>query len=135
MAATLSIPPTPAELRLAFPAFASEPAYPDDVLQFWIDFAVIMLIVARWGTAAGMGYALFALHNVILEKQSGKTAATGGIPGVATGATVAKAVDRVSVNYDANATMELDAGHWNYTVYGQRFIRMARMMGAGAVAI
>ena len=55
----------------------------------------------------------------------------GGIPGASKGAVASKSVGGQSISYDVASTMEMDAGHWGLTVYGNRFINIARMMGAG----
>jgi hypothetical protein len=52
---------------------------------------------------------------------------------VAAGMVARKTVDKVSVTYDTASAMEEDAGHWNLTVYGTRFIRLARMVGTGGM--
>jgi hypothetical protein len=37
---------------------------------------------------------------------------------------------QVSVSYDTTAGIEPDAGQWNLTSYGIRFIGLARLLGA-----
>ena len=57
------------------------------------------------------------------------------MPGIQTGAISKKAVDKVSMGYDAQAGLELDGGHWNLTEYGTRFLNLARMAGMGGVQV
>jgi hypothetical protein len=44
-------------------------------------------------------------------------------------------VDKVSVSFATGESTEKDAGHWNTTIYGTRFIRMAKLMGSGPMQI
>src|SRR5208282_2001507 len=62
-------------------------------------------------------------------------ARTGGWPGISKGAISSEAAGAVNISYDTQVTMEEDAGHWNNTVYGTRFIRICKMHGAGPVQI
>lgn len=132
---------TVASFRQTFPEFASEANFPGPAIQTWITAAGFMLKTAVWGISAitdvvppdnerDLGICLFVAHNIVLERQAQKSADVNGVPGLNTGPISAKSVGNVSVNYDtANAIAE-DAGHWNLTVYGTRFIAMARMMGS-----
>lgn len=122
---------TPAQFRASFPAFASQTTYPDDIVSEWLSVAEMMLRPARWGAALSLGLKLFAAHNLALNRQEVKAAASGAVPGISTGVITNKAVGPVSAGFDATAASQLDAGHWNLTTYGTRFYRMALMMGAG----
>lgn len=74
---------------------------------------------------------LFIAHHIVLELLATRDMNAGGIPGVAKGSIAGKSAGDVSIAYAPQATLELDAGHYNYTVYGQRFIRLAKMAGTG----
>lgn len=124
---------TPATFRTDFPEFASNALYPDAQITFWLNLGVKLLPECRWQDLLDAGLELFTAHNLVLERQAQASAATGAPPGVAAGMVSAKSVDKVSVNYDTASAMEADAGHWNTTTFGQRFIRLARMVGAGGV--
>lgn len=138
---------TAASFRVDFPEFADIVAYPDAVIAYWLAFgALMMLNTDRWGngsTAAAsppttpydMGLELFAAHNLVLQRQAMKSAAKGGTPGVMTGAVSGKTVGPVTQNYDTNAGIVADAGHWNLTTYGVRFIQLAMMMGSGGIQL
>lgn len=126
---------TPQQFRVSFPAFGSEVAYPDVIVAEWLAVAELMLRPARWGTMLPTGLKLFAAHNLALNRQEVKSAATGAVPGISTGVITNKAVGPVSAGFDAQAASELDAGFWNLTTYGTRFIHWARMMGAGPLQI
>lgn len=125
---------TPAQFRADFPEFANTTVFPDGQITFWLKWAYIMVRADRWMEALDLGIELFVAHNLVLEALAQKAAAGGGgagIPGAQGGVVTSKQVDKVSVSYDANAGLILDGGDWNLTTYGTRFLRMARMMGAG----
>lgn len=133
--------------RLDLPEFGDVPIYPDAVIGYWIAWAKLLMNTARWGVGSSepnnpptteydFGQELFVAHNLVLWKQSADAAKRGGTPGVSTGGAVSsKSVGGVSVSYDTGAAMELNAGHWNKTDYGTRFIQIARMMGAGPLLV
>ena len=123
------------QLRTDFPEFSSSTSYPDAVVNFWLGVAGNMLIASRWGSMLSVGIELYAAHNLVLEAQAALTTAVGGIPGVSKGPVSAEGVDKGSVSYDSVTASESGAGNWNLTTYGSRFIRMAKMFGAGGLQI
>lgn len=119
-----------------FPEFADTDDYPVSLINFYAALADKLLSPCRWGDLLCFGQELFIAHNLALEAQDARTAAFGGIPGTNSGGPVAsKAVDKVSVSYDVASASEDGAGHWNLTTYGKRYIRLARMVGAGGVQL
>ena len=78
---------------------------------------------------------LFAAHNLTLEVRAQAESKNGGIPGQQVGPVNSKSVDKVSIGYDTGSGIEADAGHWNLSIYGTRFIRLAKMFGAGPIQI
>lgn len=78
---------------------------------------------------------LFVAHNLVLEKRAQDAANVGGLPGQIIGPVASKSVGSVSISYDASAGLEPEAGHWNTTMYGLRFIKLARMKGMGPVQV
>lgn len=122
-----------ATFREDFPAFSNNGFYPDDQVTYWLNLGGKLLPADRWDDLLDDGLQLFVAHNLVLERGAQAAAANGAPPGQATGMVAGKTVDKVSVSYDTSAAMELEAGHWNLTIYGQRFIRLARMVGAGGV--
>lgn len=122
-------------LRTDFPEFADTVTFPDSTINYWLNVASMMLIPRRWQQMLTVGIELFAAHNIVLEAYASNTVAVGGLPGLSKGAIAGEAVDKGSVSYDTNSTLELDGGNWNLTVYGSRFLRMARMFGAGPIQI
>lgn len=126
---------TPATFRQAFPAFASATIYPDAQIQFWIDLGNKLQSAERWGNLFDTGIQLFTAHNLVLEYQSNKAGALGQKPGQIEGAVTSGSVDKVSYSRDAASAMEDKAGHWNLSVYGLRYIRLARQLGAGPIQV
>jgi hypothetical protein len=121
--------------RTDFTEFADATAYPDSGVNYWLTVAGLMLDPSRWATLLDLGTELFVAHNLALERQAQKTAANGGVPGISSGPLSAKAVDKVSASYDTAAGIVKDAGHWNLTTYGTRFIDLALMMGSGGLQL
>lgn len=132
-----------AKFRADLTEFASTQTFPDTAVTYWLNFAYVMLRQERWGadgtpgapSVRDMGVEMFAAHNLVIEAASQRAIAVGNLPGIQTGAVSGKSVDRVSVSYDAQAGLVTDAGHWNLTVYGTRFIQLARMAGSGGIQI
>lgn len=130
-----------ASFRLALPVFASDVTYPNDAVNFWLGIAALMLNPQVWGisattaepAAAGgamtsaldLGTVLFVAHNLILEQQAGRAASRGNVPGMNKGAISSESAGPISAGYDTSAGIEEGAGHWNLTIYGTRFIRLA----------
>jgi len=125
---------TAASFRVAFPEFTSITKYPDGQVDFWLALAVELLNAARWGTVLDYGVQLFVAHNLVLGYMAERQGANG-VPGAASGMLNSKSVDKVSAGYDTASVAETDAGHWNLTTYGQRYVRMMRMFGAGPIQI
>ena len=131
----MTSPVTPAQFRADFPEFASTSQYTPSQVNYWLEFAYSMLNAGRWGRQLDFGVSMFAAHNLALEARAMKEAEKGGIPGAQVGPVNSKSVDKVSIGYDTSSGIEVGAGHWNMTIYGTRFIRMAKMFGAGPVQI
>lgn len=126
-----------------FPEFANTTTYPQSGFNFHANWASLML-TPRWGSSApagqpnslyDIGTELFIAHNLALEAMAKKAAAVGGVPGLSTGPVSSKGVGPASVSYDTSAGIETDAGHWNLTVYGTRFISMALMLGTAPIYV
>lgn len=117
------------QFRSDFPAFTNSDVYPDESVTFWITVAGLMLRPCAWQDLIDLGTELFVAHNLSLEKLA---AVNGGMnSGVVTG----KQVDKLSVTYDASVGVVADAGHWNLTTYGTRFLWMLNMAGMGATQL
>jgi hypothetical protein len=128
--------PTVAQFQLDFPEFAvaGVPVLGAPSIQFWLNFALTLLNQCRFGSFYYYAVELFVAHNLALEWWSTQ-GGPGTVPGVAKGSIASTAAGNVSVAYNTAAVVELDAGHWNYTIYGQRLIRYIRMAGAGPIYV
>jgi hypothetical protein len=125
---TVSDPPT---FRSHFPEFADAETYPDTQVQFDLDIASASLSACRWGNMLQAGVELMTAHMLALSRYAQVGAAGGGVPGMASGLVTSKSVSKVSVSRDVNVTAIEGGGPWNYTIYGQRFWWMARLVGIG----
>lgn len=124
---------SPAILRTHFPELSDVVKYPDSVIQFWLDIAVKLHNEDRWGDLLDAGCELYAAHNTVIASMD---AAQGALPGTAIqGAVTSQSVGGVSMSIDTASSSETDAGAWNLTTYGTRWIRLARMLGAGPVQV
>jgi hypothetical protein len=125
------------------PEFSNATIFPQSAFSYYQNFATIML-TSVWGQPApagqpnslyDIGQEQFIAHNLVIEALNQKSVAVGGLPGLNKGAISGENAGQVSVSYDTSATLELDAGHWNLTTYGTRFLSVARMLGAQPMQI
>lgn len=122
----------PASFRANFPEFADTAIYPDTTVSYWLGIGVKMLSPDRWADLLDHGLELFTAHHIALAAQAVKSSSSGAMPGSNTGVVTGKAVDKVSVSYDAGSTtLDAGAGHWNATTYGVQFLQLVRMAGSG----
>ncbi|CAJ0895973.1 hypothetical protein R77569_04551 [Ralstonia mannitolilytica] len=126
---------TPADFRTIFPEFTDPAKYTDASIEFWMGIAASLVNPDRWGVLTDQGIALVTAHHLVLAQRDQATAAVGGAPGEVKGPTASKSVDKVSVSYDTGAVALSDAGFWNLTTYGVRFMTIARAMGAGGMQL
>lgn len=126
---------TPDQFRADFPEFADKTKYPDSLVQIWLTVAVSLVNPLRWMELTNLGMELVTAHHLVLAQRDQAAAAVGGAPGEVKGPTASKSVDKVSVSYDAGAATLDDAGFWNLSSYGIRFLTLARCMGAGGLQL
>jgi hypothetical protein len=126
---------TPVDFRTIFPEFADPAKYTDASIEFWMGIAASLVNPDRWGVLTDQGIALVTAHHLVLAQRDQATAGVGGAPGEVKGPTASKSVDKVSVSYDTGAVALSDAGFWNMTTYGVRFMTIARAMGAGGMQL
>ena len=98
-------------------------------------FAASLVNATRWAELTNIGIELVTAHHLVLSARDQMAATVGGVPGVMTGPTSAKAIDKVSTSYDTGAATLENAGFWALSSYGIRFLTLARMMGAGGLQI
>lgn len=121
------------EFRKAFPVFSDEVVWPDSGIKFWLELGQQLLSPSRFGKSYDKMVYLFTAHNLILDKQGASFAISGGSGNA--GAVASKTVGSASISYDTGSSLELDAGHWNATPYGKRFIWLIRLFGAVVMQI
>lgn len=126
---------TVASFRVAFPAFSSLNTYPDGQVQFWLDLAVNLHNVERWGNLLDAGLQLYTAHQLSVEFQSNKGAATGQGPGAVVGPTTGASVGKVSYARDAASALNPLDGHWNLSSYGLRWKQLSGLVGAGPIQV
>ncbi len=128
--------PTVAQFRSDFPEFADTSKYPDALIATWLAVASVEVANAqRWGTLLATAQELVTAHYVVLATRDRAAGANGGTPGTPQGLETAQAVGPVSVSYDHTPLLSEDAGAWNQTTYGQRYYKLARLIGAGGMQI
>lgn len=126
---------TPAQFRADFPEFADTAKYSDASVEFWLIVSASLVNPERWGVLTDQGVELCTAHHLVLAARDQASAIIGGIPGQVNGPQSSKAVDKVSASYDTGAATIDDAGMWNLTTYGVRYLTLARMMGAGGMQL
>jgi hypothetical protein len=138
---------TVSAFRNDYPEFASSVTYPTSSITHFLKLASLFLNQERWGAPSSgsgnpqnynendVGTELYVAHHLVLEARAQVSAASGGLPGENVGAINNKSVDKVSVGFDVSAGTLENAGFWNTTTFGVRFIQLARMMGAGPVQV
>jgi len=131
----ITLPINAGQFRSDYREFTDTQRYPDSVVNYWLALGTLLLNQPRWGRLYVAGLELYTAHNVVLEGMSRDTAKVGGWPGLSKGVISAESAGAVSVSYDTQPSLVLEAGHWNLTVYGTRFMNLVKMVGAGPVQI
>lgn len=125
-----------AQFRTLIPAFNDSSIYSDDMLNLDLTLAASMLDANRWHDWRPLGMALMVAHFMSLDERENRVAKRGGVPGQGgVGILSSKSIGSVSASFDVSSGSELNAGHWNMTTYGRRYIHMARMVGTGGVQV
>ncbi len=126
---------TVAQFRADYPEFNSSTLYPNSQVEYYLALAVKLLPADRWTTLLDTATELYVAHHIAMEAKAQVESTSGVIPGEVTGPVSSKSVDKVSVGYDTGAAAEEKGGHWNLTVYGIRFLRLAKIFGAGPLQV
>lgn len=120
------------QFREEFPEFANESSYSDSMITFWSGMGIALLNTDRWGTLLDYGLKLWTAHNISIAKQNDQA---GVVPGTGAALLASESAGPLSYSRDTHSTVELDAGNYNLTTYGQQFIRLARIVGTGGYQI
>lgn len=121
--------------RKNFPEFENVGLYPPYMIDFWQGIGTTLLPADRWGSSLDYGLQLFVAHHLVIGERERKAAVAGVAPGEVKGPLTSRTVDSVSNSYDASSVSLTDGGFWNSTMYGVRFLQLARMFGAGGVQL
>ena len=128
--------PTPEQFRAAFPQYADETTYPPAMIQMRINLADVLFSESRFGEDI-FPYivGLYVAHYLDLYAADMRSVAVGASGGANSGVQTSKSVDKVSVSYDASATLDPNAGFWNNSRYGSEFWEYLMIFGAGAIQL
>lgn len=128
--------PTPEQFRAAFPQFANETTYPAPIIQMRINLADVLLSESRFGEDIfPYVVGLYVAHYLYLYAADMRGVTVGTAGGSNSGVQTSKSVDKVSVSYDASATLDPNAGFWNNSRYGSEFWEYLMLFGAGAIQL
>ncbi len=128
--------PTPEQFRGAFQQYADEKKYPTSVIQMRLVLADTLLSEARFGEDIfPYVVGLYVAHYLYLYAADMRGVAVGATGGANSGVQTSKSVDKVSVSYDASATLDPNAGFWNNSRHGSEFWEYLMIFGAGAVQL
>lgn len=81
-----------------------------------------------------LGTELFVAHNLTLSQQSQKSANRNSPPGLTRGGVGSESAGGASVAY-SQVGLDPSDSHWNFTVYGIRFIQLLRAVGSFPVQV
>lgn len=129
---------TVAEFRAAYPAFASTTVYPDAWITYWLNFAAILVSGRRW-VITGLreyGQGLLVAHYLTLADRrgvDGEYIPAMGAAGPATGES--QSADGVSWSESRDGSAYKDDGQLAGTWYGQQFLDLRALVGAGGIQL
>jgi hypothetical protein len=121
---------TVADVRALGATFADVDAYPDALIQTWLDLAGSFLSLPRFGSKASVAQKLWTAHYI--------TTAFAADPDSQAWRTAGKRVGDVSVNYAAPSTvmdMSMTANNLARTAYGLLLWQLLRRYGRFALAV
>ena len=130
---------TAADFRTVYPQFTAA-LFTDAQVTYWLAFAARQMDAERWGELYDDGIGLFAAHNLTLEAAAAKAADGSGGLDAAQGGVVSESktiggISKSETRGGNAATASVNAGHWNATVYGQRWWNLAQLVGAGGLHV
>ena len=127
--------PTVSDFRRDFPQFSDDTKYPDAVIEFRLNLADMLIGGSAMGNMFPYLAELFVAHYMVLNAADTAAGALGGAGGATSGVVASKSVDKVSVSYDNSATLNADAGFWNFSRYGAEFWQLLMLFGYGGVQL
>lgn len=127
--------PTVSDFRRDFPQFSDDTKYPDAVIEFRLNLADMLIDGSAMGNMFPYLAELFVAHYMVLNAADTAAGALGGAGGATSGVVASKSVDKVSVSYDNNSTLNADAGFWNFSRYGTEFWQLLMLFGYGGIQL
>lgn len=124
-----------------YPQFQGLDELPESVIQLYLDFALDVVNIAKWGNQFKIGVCLFTAHFITLYLMSatpeGANAQEVLNSAQMRGVISSKSVHDVSVSYDYSlAISDVDKwGNFSLTIYGNQFVNLAKMIGKGGMYI
>lgn len=127
--------PTVSDFRRDFLQFSDDTKYPDAVIEFRLNLADMLIDGSAMGNMFPYLAELFVAHYMVLNAADAAAGALGGAGGATSGVVASKSVDKVSVSYDNSATLNADAGFWNFSRYGAEFWQLLMLFGYGGIQL
>lgn len=127
--------PAVSDFRRDFPQFSDDTKYPDAVIEFRLNLADMLIDGSTMGNMFPYLAELFVAHYMVLNAADTAAGALGGAGGTTSGVVASKSVDKVSVSYDNSATLNADAGFWNFSRYGAEFWQLLMLFGYGGIQL
>ena len=127
--------PTVSDFRRDFPQFNDDTKYPDAVIEFRLNLADMLIGGSAMGNMFPYLAELFVAHYMVLNAADTAAGALGGAGGATSAVVASKSVDKASVSYDNSATLNADAGFWNFSRYGAEFWQLLMLFGYGGVQL
>ena len=129
-----------AAFRAAYPPFADATQYPDARISYWLSFAAIMVSSRRWERSGlqDYGQGLLTAHYLTMMERYDSATGTYSLPsGTGSGAVTSQSqsADGVSWSESYDAGAYADDGQLGATAYGQQFLDLRALVGAGGMQL
>lgn len=130
---------TPEEFRTAYPPFADPEIYTDARVEYWLNFAMKMVDSRRW-RASGFqdeGQGLLTAHYLQVFEVRDEATGEAITPDAGGGALMGKSrtADGVSYTDNFDTSAYAGAGQLASTLYGQQFLDLRSLIGAGGMQL
>jgi hypothetical protein len=126
---------TPAEFKALLPEFEG---VPDATIQAWLDRSAPYFNLRYWGALYPDGLLYWVAHQLVLSgaASGGGSGGSGNAGGVTVSGDVTSAkVGDVTVTRSSSVVEKSASNPYLATKYGQEYLALANMIGAGAMAV
>lgn len=129
-----------AAFRAAYPPFADATQYPDARISYWLTFAATMVNSRRWQRSGlqDYGQGLLTAHYLTMMERYDSSTGTYSLPsGTGSGAATSQSqsADGVSWSEGYDASAYAGDGQLGATSYGQQFLDLRALVGAGGMQL